>query len=104
MSLPTDLGLNEIEPEEFHPAIFLTAQIKLCDLKAEVLNITGQLSSDTSAITSQISNIIQKLADWQINVGSKIGANAALQSASSTDLPRTMRTAASLFLKYNQVM
>jgi hypothetical protein len=100
---PSNEGLSQSDLQEFHAPEFLTAQIKLTELKFSVTETAYKLKSGGQVGNHEIRNCLDLLQKWKLDLAPNVALN--LESGISKDIAesRTMRTTSSLYLKYNHV-
>ncbi|KAH8820214.1 hypothetical protein F5884DRAFT_744574 [Xylogone sp. PMI_703] len=104
LSYPSNEGLSETDLEEFHDPGFLTAQAQLIELKLRITETAYKLKSGGTVDGHEIIACLNTLLAWK----SDLAPNVALDLTSGIPRElcnlRTLRTSASLFLRYNHCM
>jgi proline utilization trans-activator len=103
LGYPSNDGLSEGELLEFHDPGFLTAQVKLTELKLSITETAYRLKAGGSVGTHEIRQCLNVLQNWMSELAPNVAINLTFGIPSELAKVRTVRTSASLVLKYDHV-
>lgn len=103
LGYPSKDGLSEEELVEFHDPGFLTAQVKLTDLKLSITETAYRLKAGGPVGTHEIRHCLNVLQNWKSGLAPNVGINLTCGIPSELAKVPTVRTSASLILKYDHV-
>jgi hypothetical protein len=103
LDYPSNESLSKEELSEFHDPDFLTAQVKLTELKLTITETAYRLQSGSLVGNHEIRHCLNMLQTWESDLSPNVGLNLALGMPRELAESRNVRTSSSLFLKYNHV-
>jgi proline utilization trans-activator len=103
LNYPSNEELSRNDLEEFHAPDFLTAQVKLTELKITIIETAYKLKSGNLVHNYEIRNCLDMLQKWESELTPDVALDIASGISDEMSKSRTMRTTSSLFLKYNHV-
>lgn len=103
LDYPSNEGLSQTDLTEFHAPEFLTAQIKLTELKLSVTETAYKLQAGGLVGSHEIRNCLDLLQKWKLDLAPNVALNFEFGISKEMSELRTMRTTSSLYLKYNHV-
>lgn len=104
VGFPDNFKLSAEDVQEFSDPLYLTAQIKLCRIKYQIVQTVSQLRvGNADEARALIQPCLQSLKDWRLGfVPSLEFTEDGGFKVETLDFP-PMRTLASLLLRHNQV-
>ncbi|KAJ5083301.1 hypothetical protein N7456_012728 [Penicillium angulare] len=104
IELPDDSQLSADDAEEFSDARYLTAQVKLCRIKYQITQKVSELRFGNAAEAQAfIDPCLQALKNWRLDFAPVLAFTEEGEFSHDTVAFPSMRTIASLLLRYNQV-
>lgn len=105
IGLPCDSVLSPVEQQEFAPCSILTAHVRLCSIRSEILSVTSFGSSDIDAkqLTELLASPVRLLESWRAQLPHEYSFDFATSLPEGyKDIPGC-RSIASLYLRYHHV-
>ena len=104
LDFPDNTKLSVNDAQDFSDPQYLTAQIELCRIKYNVVRTICELRSGSlEEAYSLISPCLDSLRHWRAHFRTKLDFSEIAKFAGSTLTHPSMRTIASLVIRYNQV-
>lgn len=103
LGYPADDGLAESDLGEFSNHGFLTAQVKLTELKVAITDTAYRLKAGSPVTSNEVKHCLGGLQNWKLDLHPDIALDLTSGIPRELSKVSTIRTSSSLFLKHNHV-